>query len=270
MKPVYWIARAAIVVAVASSAVADANVPAFPTLHSRFQKRIFVSSNGDTLLYRLWLPRHFDSAKRYPLILFLHGAGERGSDNEAQLKNDEFMNLVADSTHPAILLAPQCPRDQWWSPIEFDPAKPQILPEKPTRPMRLTLELLQQIEQEFKIDPARRYVTGLSMGGYGTYDILVRKPGYFAAAVVVCGGGDTTRVGEMSDVAFWIFHGESDPVVPVQRARAMVRALKRAGARVRYTEYPGVGHNSWTRAYLEPELRPWLFRQSRPVASGRQ
>jgi predicted peptidase len=235
----------------------------FPEWHGKLEKRVYRSRTGKTLPYRLWKPAHYDSLRSCPLILFLHGAGERGDDNEAQLKNDEFLNLVLDPQHPAILVAPQCPKDQWWSQIEFDRSRPQGFSPEPTEPMRLTMELLDSLEKELRIDPARRYVTGLSMGGFGTIDLLMRRPGYFAAAVPICGGGDSSRASLIADVAIWVFHGAQDPVVPVERSRCVVEALKRIGAPVRYTEYPDVGHDAWKKAYLEPELRPWLFQQSR-------
>ncbi|MDZ7373208.1 MAG: alpha/beta hydrolase-fold protein [candidate division KSB1 bacterium] len=240
-----------------------ANGQVFPEWHSRLLKRVYTSRDGMGLPYRLWIPSAYDSLSKCPLILFLHGAGERGSDNEAQLKNDEFLSLIVDPGHPAILVAPQCPADMWWSKIEFDRNRPQGFSEEPTVPMRLTIELLDTLEKEFRIDPERRYVTGLSMGGYGTFDLLVRRPGYFAAAVPICGGGDSSRARLIADVAIWVFHGAQDPLVPVERSRAMVAALRRVGASVRYTEYPDVGHDAWKRAYLEPELRSWLFQQKR-------
>ena len=235
----------------------------YKELHAKLEKRVYKNADGETLPYRLWLPENYDPSKKYPLILFLHGAGERGDDNEAQLKNDEFLTLVLDPQHPAILIAPQCPRDSWWANIRRRADSSEPWPNEITRPMKLVIELFDQIRKELSVDPDRCYVTGLSMGGFGTFDLLLRRPHDFAAAVPICGGGDASRAKEIAHIPMWIFHGGADPVVPASLSRAMVEALKKAGGKVRYTEYPGVGHNSWSRAYQEPELREWLFQQVR-------
>ncbi|NMC21274.1 MAG: prolyl oligopeptidase family serine peptidase [Thermogutta sp.] len=232
-------------------------------IKERMEKRVFTNADGETLPYRLHLPEGYDPAKKYPLILFLHGAGERGDDNEAQLRNDEFLNLAAVPDHPVILVAPQCPRDQWWSAIRRTPNGLEAQLAEGGLAMKLTIQLLDAVQKEFSVDPARRYVTGLSMGGFGTFDLVLRRPKDFAAAVPICGGGDESRAAEMKETAFWVFHGGADPVVPPALSQRMVEALKKAGAEVRYTEYPGVGHNSWRWAYHEPELAAWLFSHAR-------
>jgi predicted peptidase len=148
-----------------------------------------------------------------------------------------------------------------WVDVPWDRKKPHHTPAQPTAPLRLALELLDSLAKEFSIDPARRYVTGLSMGGYGSYDACLRRPGFFAAAVPICGGADDSRAKDFVATSFWIFHGGSDSVVPVGRSRSIYHLLKAAGANVKYTEYPGVDHNSWSRAYREPGLAEWLFAQ---------
>jgi len=165
--------------------------------------------------------------------------------------------------HPCFLVAPQCPAKAKWVEVPWDTKKPHKTPQQPSTPLRLALESLDALAKEFSIDPARRYVTGLSMGGYGSFDACLRRPGYFAAAVPICGGADDSRARDLAATSFWIFHGGSDSVVPVGRSRSIYHLLKAAGANVRYTEYPGVDHNSWTKAYHEPGLAEWLFVQHR-------
>ncbi|MGQ9504990.1 MAG: alpha/beta hydrolase-fold protein [Thermogutta sp.] len=235
----------------------------YKDLHAKLEKKVYTDGEGGSLPYRLWKPENYDPNKKYPLIVFLHGAGERGDDNEAQLKNDEFLTLVLDPDHPAILIAPQCPRDSTWSAIRRPWDQPQSGTPEPTPGMKRLIGLLDELRKELPIDPDRCYLTGLSMGGFGTFDLLLRQPNDFAAAVPICGGGNPERAGEIAHIPMWIFHGGADPVVPVKLSQDMVKALEKAGGKVRYTEFPGVGHNSWSKAYQEPELRKWLFEQVR-------
>jgi len=241
-----------------------------PIPRSRLEKRVYRNAEGESLPYRLFVPGNYDSAKKYPIILFLHGAGERGDDNEAQLKHAGVLRLVSDEVaakHPCFLVAPQCPEGDWWGGsgrARKSPAKAAAKPsDEPTKAMRLTMALLDALDKEYSIDPARRYVTGLSMGGFGSFYLCARRPKDFAAAMPICGGGDDAKAKDMARIAFWIFHGDADSAVPPDLSRKMVDALKEAGAKVKYTEYPGVGHDSWTPAYKEPDLVDWLFRQRR-------
>ncbi len=237
-----------------------------PDPRSRLEKRVFRNAEGETLPYRLFVPRGYDRAKKYPLILFLHGAGERGSDNEAQLKHAGVLRLVSDEVaakHPAFLVAPQCPEEDTWGGLPSGPEPDFKAADEPSKAMRLTMALLDALDKEYSIDPGRRYVTGLSMGGFGSFDLCARRPKDIAAAMPICGGGDTTTAKDMRQIAFWVFHGGADPEVPSAFSQKMVEALKEAGAKVKYTEYPRVGHDSWTPAYKEPELAEWLFSQHR-------
>ena len=134
---------------------------------------------------------------------------------------------------------------------------------RPSEPGRLVLELVAAMPKEYSIDPQRIYLTGLSMGGYGTWDLLARKPDLFAAGVPVCGGGDESTAGKIAKIPIRVFHGDLDSAVPVSRSRTMVEALKKAGGHPKYTEYPGVGHNSWDKAYADPKLMNWLFKQKK-------
>lgn len=242
-----------------------------PDLRPLLEKRVYQSADGHSLPYRLFVPRHYTPDKKYPLILFLHGIGERGDDNEAQLKHAGVLRFVSDAVQakdPCFLVAPQCPKDDLWVPAFFGLKKikeraQEETPGGPSRAMRLVTELLDKLEKDYSIDPERRYVTGLSMGGYGSYDLCLRRPDDFAAAVPICGAADPAAAAKIAHIPLWIFHGGSDSAVPVQLARDMVEALKKAGASPKYTEYPGVGHNSWTPAYQEPGLVDWLLSQRR-------
>jgi predicted peptidase len=226
---------------------------------SKFSRNSYVSPKGDSLPYRMLFPDS-DPLRKYPLIIFLHGSGERGSDNEAQLKWG-VANFSTDENmirHPAIVVAPQCPEKSSWS--NFSRPDLKLLP-APTRPMELVIELVQKLAATMPVDTNRIYITGLSMGGYGTFDAIERYPKLFAAAVPVCGGGDTSRASSISHIPIWIYHGAEDPAVNPIYSLQMVQALTRAGAHPGFTQYPEVGHFSWLGAYSDPLMMEWLFRQ---------
>ena len=254
--------------------IAESDVAAADDLRDALQKRVHKTDAGETLPYRLYVPDNYDKTKPHALILFLHGAGERGSDNEAQLKHAQFLRFAsaeAQQKQPTIIVAPQCPAgkmpdgqdDYKWVQVPWGAKSPIPTPEKPSYGMRLTFEILDALEKEFNIDPHRRYVTGLSMGGYGTFDALVRRPKYWAAAVPICGGMDNSQADVIAHIPIWIFHGDEDRAVPVERSRTAVEALKKAGGDPKYTEFEGVGHFAWGPAYEEPELVDWLYSQVR-------
>ncbi len=228
-------------------------------------KKIFTDSGGGTLPYRLLSPEVVEEGKTYPLVVFLHGAGERGNNNEAQLVHGiiEFCRPENRQKYPCFLVAPQCPAGQWWSKIDRTTAKPTMSKE-PSESGGLVLELIAALQKEYPIDSRRIYLTGLSMGGYGTWDLLCRRPELFAAAVPICGGGDETQAEKIAKIPIWVFHGALDPAVPVQRSREMVAALEKAGGHPLYTEYPDEGHASWVPAYRAPAMMKWLFAQKRP------
>lgn len=213
------------------------------------------------LKYRLFKPEAVEG--KIPLVLFLHGAGERGDDNAAQTKHGVKAFVARQAMNPHVLVAPQCPKGKKWNDVDWH-APTHKTPEAPSEPMALVMELLDVLPKELPIDPKRIYVTGLSMGGYGTWDLLTRRPELFAAAAPICGGGDETSAAKIAKIPQWIFHGDKDGVVKPERSRNMVEALKKAGGEPRYTEYPGVGHDSWTPAYKDPALFEWLFSQKKP------
>ena len=232
------------------------------SLTDKFEAKQFVSESGDTLNYRIFVPAKTDSTGSFPLVLFLHGAGERGDDNKAQLKWGvwRFVEDSVQQKHPSIVLAPQVPKESYWGRLDW--RESLKLTEEPQKPTALTLQLIEQLKQDFKIDDSRMYITGMSMGGFGTWDIISRHPKMFAAAVPVCAGGDTRQAHRLIDLPIWNFHGAIDDVVSPRLSRNMISAIQYAGGKPGYTEYPDVGHFSWIQAYREPWLVDWMFSKS--------
>ncbi len=233
-----------------------------------FLKETF-TDNGFTLPYRVMYPENYDSTKQYPLVFFLHGAGERGDDNEKQLTHGAgfFIKYNHDpSQFPAIVIAPQCPMTSYWANVLRQDNNGNLsfsfgTTDEPTPAMKTAMALLDRWLSSGKTDVNRVYIGGLSMGGMGTLEMLWRRPNVFAAAFAVCGGADLKKldVYAKSDIGIWLFHGDADVVVPVERSREVYNALMNKGTDVRYTEYPGVNHNSWDNVFQECGLMPWLF-----------
>lgn len=227
-----------------------------------YQAEYFASSSGDTLPYRILYPEGYSSSTdTLPLVLFLHGAGERGEDNSAQLTHGAQLFLDSMSQYPAIVVFPQCGSGSYWVRIERQADDLQMpFYEAPVSDMGMVIELLAQLQAQERIDPSRIYLAGLSMGGFGTFELLARLPRTFAAAVPICGGGNKLLAPLYAQhTPMWIFHGDADSVVSVDLSRKMYKALAEAGGQPKYTEYPEVGHNSWDPAFAEPELLKWLF-----------
>jgi predicted peptidase len=226
---------------------------------------------GVSYRYQVFVPANWSKQKKWPVVLFLHGAGERGADG--LLQTDVGLGHVIRSGQkdiPFVIVMPQCRKERVWSEPEMESQ---------------ALAALEQSIKEFKGDRDRLYLTGLSMGGYGTWDIAALHPGKFAAYIPICGGirgpekfrhigvslasdekisdpyAETAR--RIGKTPVWIFHGADDPAVPVEESRQMAEALRAAGGNVKYTEYPGTGHNSWDKAYAEPDLVPWVLQQHR-------
>jgi len=233
---------------------------------SDLQSRIFSDpTTGFALPYRLFVPADCGAGNPCGLLLFLHGAGERGTDNQAQLKNDALAWTArqAQAGNPTVVVYPQCPGNaQWvdapWSEGSYSVAKTAI-----SKPMEAVMSLLAALQQEFPIDPKRLLVTGPSMGGYGTFDIIARNPDMFAGALSLCGGGDPSQGQALRNLPIWIFHGDSDPAVPVRGSRQMVRALRDAGGAPNYTEVASGGHNMWNIAYQDLKVLRWLLAQKK-------
>ncbi|MDF2381655.1 prolyl oligopeptidase family serine peptidase [Nostoc ellipsosporum NOK] len=233
------------------------------TLYQRYR---FIQ-NGDTLPYRLLLPENYDARKAYPLVLFLHGRGESGNDNEKQLTHGAslFLRDSIRKKYPAIVVFPQCAETSYWSNVQtiadsggkrefyFVPDGP------PSQAMQLLISLTGNLQGQYKIKQDQVYVMGLSMGGMGTFELVRRMPNTFAAAAPICGGANPATASSIKNVKWWIFHGAKDDVVPPVNSEKMVAALKKAGASVRFTLYPNANHNSWDPAFAEPELLTWLF-----------
>jgi predicted peptidase len=229
-----------------------------------FRARIFQAPSGRPLPYRLLEPKGYDSKKKYPLVLFLHGAGERGEDNAIQLVHgmNDFAQDENREKYPCFVVAPQCPNGKQWVDVPWT-AESHTQPENPSESLQDTLDLIAALRQEVSIDSRRLYVTGLSMGGFGTWDLAQRHPELFAAAAPICAGGDEQQAARLAKLPIWAFHGDVDTVVKPSRSRNMIAAIKAVGGQPLYTEYPGVGHNSWAQTYRDPKLFEWLFAQKR-------
>ncbi len=223
-------------------------------------KKETFESGKEKLLYRMMSPENPAPATKYPLVIFLHGAGERGSDNDAQLVHGvkDFAKPESRKSYPCFLIAPQCPNEKKWAEVDWSASSHQR-PEKPSEPATLLFKLIENLTAQLPIDTDRIYITGLSMGGYGTWDLIARKPDMFAAAVPVCGGGDERDAQLIAKIPIWAFHGGKDTVVKPQRTTNMIEAIKKAGGNPKATIYPEVGHNSWVNAYSDPEMLKWLF-----------
>lgn len=197
--------------------------------------------------YLLYLPPDYDSQEQWPLILFLHGMGERGSDLELLKLHGLPRRLAAGDDFPFIIASPQCPITSVW-PEQITPLS----------------ALLDHLLANYNIDAKRVYLTGLSMGGYGTWYLAASTPERFAAIAPICGGGIRWMGQRLKDTPAWVFHGDADDVVPLSESEKMVKALEVAGGDVKFTVYPDVGHDSWTKTYDNPELYEWFLHHSRP------
>ena len=231
--------------------------------YSEVKFETFKTSFGEQLPYQIYAPELKDNAK-VPVILLLHGAGERGNDNKRQTAHG-FKDIIEYSkanNKPVIIIAPQCPKSMQWVNVKWN-TKSHSMPEFPSTPLRLALELLESKVKSSPIDRNRIYITGLSMGGYGTWDAISRKPEYFAAALPLCGGADVKQAAKLSKLPIWTIHGDKDKAIPVSRSRDIAKALKDAGGKITYTEQPGAGHNIWTRTYSDKKILDWLFNQKK-------
>jgi len=236
-------------------------------------RKMQFTSEEKVLPYRMLSPVA-EAGKKYPLLIFLHGAFEKGDDNEQQLNigGRFFLRDSIRHNYPAFVLFPQCPQDDSWAyfenRIDFSTgnAVDWNFPfnKTPTPITGLLLKLIDSVLLNDSIDRSRVYIGGLSQGGMGVLDIIARRSDQFAAGLAICGAGEpaTTKL-FANKVALWLFHGDKDLVVPPDFTRQFYKRLKRAGSEVRYSEYPGVEHNSWVKAFAEPALMKWLFAQSK-------
>lgn len=206
-----------------------------------FEAKVTLTVKNNYLLYT---PKDYEKKDAWPLMVFLHGAGERGDDLE-ELKVHGPPKLIAQGKDfPCLVLAPQCPKHLWWY--------PQAL-----------LQLIDKIANEYKVDKSRIYLTGLSMGGYGTWALAAEHPEVFAAIAPICGGGDPEKAKAYVGIPTWVFHGAKDSVVPISNSEKMVEAIKAAGGEPKFTVYPEANHDSWTATYDNPEFFEWLFAQKK-------
>ncbi len=236
-----------------------------------FTKSAYQDEAGNVLPYQILFPKNYDRTQKYPLVLLLHGAGERGTDNEKQLTHGAklFLEEKNRADFPAIVVFPQCPPESYWSSVKIDREKrPMSLDfsyaDQLNWPTQAAVDLVKSLLKTESVDKKKVYLMGLSMGGMGTFETLSRYPKLFAAATPICGGGDPDLARKYAKrLPLWVFHGDADNVVEVKYSREMVAKLKELGANVQYTEYPGVGHDSWNNAFAEPKLLPWLFGQKK-------
>ncbi len=245
-----------------------------PTIDKFLKLSFSDAATGIAMGYRLFVPDGYDSSKAYPLVLFLDGAGGRGSDNEIQLTGTQGATVWAEpgeqAKNPCFVLAPQCPGDRngktgWTTLMNMGTSQPYGL-----RPELATVyDILQEVEGKYGVDKNRIYCTGLSMGAFGTWALAIAHPDLLAAIMTASGGGDPAKLASVAALPAWVFHAVQDPVIPVSFSRGTVDALTKAGGRPKYTEYPSdavfypSAHASWVPAYANEEMRNWLFQQSK-------
>ncbi len=213
--------------------------------------------------YRLLAPEPLDQETTWPVVFFLHGAGERGDDNAKQLMYlpSQLANAEHRAKYPAFVVVPQCPAGQFWVRLRPTNATPDD-PDEPPHAMQIAIGILDHVLDAYPVDRRRIYLTGLSMGGFGSWDLASRYSERFAAVVPICGGGPEPKADRLIKVPIWAFHGADDKIVPVARSRGMIEAIRSAGGEPKYTELEGVGHNSWTPAYDRASgLLDWMFSQ---------
>src|SRR5262249_13737524 len=232
--------------------LAPAQVRAADKDERGFLHRVLKDTDGNEARYVLFVPHDYKGDKPYPVILFLHGIGESGSDRERQAKvglGPAIRNQ--EKTFGFLAVCPQSQKRTWRADSEDG---------------QRAVRILDEVMKQYKVDARRVYLTGLSLGGMGTWSLAVRYPDRWAAIVPVCGGGDPRQAAKIKHIPCWCFHGDTDQAVPVDRSRQMIEALKAADGKPKYTEYPGVGHNSWDKAYGTAELYEWLLMQQLPEA----
>jgi predicted peptidase len=259
---------AALVLVALSVPSPSAHVQATLPPEAGFLPRSYRSPTGETMPYRLFVPPSYGTrtgtGKKFPIILWLHNALARGSDNLAQISGTNYPGThlwttpEAQSKFPVFVLAPQTSDTKAW-------ARPHA--NTPPVSIRLALEILDAIEKEYAIDLDRVYVVGQSMGGEGVWMTMAVAPGRFAAGIALCGYGEAWMIERIAKIPAWVFQGDADDIVPVEHAREWIAALRKAGGAPRYSEYPGVGHQVWDKAFAEPDLLPWLSSQRRPPAN---
>lgn len=254
----------------------------------------YQSTDNGQLTFYLYVPRAYDPQQRYPLVLLLHGGGERANPGNSAAWNRQILlsqqyaavwgpgfpqgsGQSVQSRWPSFVVVPQLTYPHHWVSVSPHASSYSLAPQ-PTPALAGAMDILTLVQREFKgIDPNRRYITGLSIGGFGTWDAIERWPAYFAAAAPVSGAGDPTQAGVLVHLPVWAFHGGSDPIVPIAGSRLMIQAITAAGGHPCFTEYPGMGHVIWPQVYAVPTpnqpgsgLFAWMFAQHRgePATPG--
>lgn len=222
--------------------------------------RVWTAADGGVFRYRFHAPSTVEVGKRYPLVVFMHGAGERGTNNVSQLVwgCDEIVSWFKGRNEEFYFVAGQVPDDQQWVNTPWTLTE-HTMPKEPSETMSRQIALIEQLFWTEAIDRTRVYVSGVSMGGYGTWDILCRRPEWFAAGLPICGGGDPHQAWRIREIPIWTFHGDRDAAVPVCRSRKMTAALWGVDGEIRYREYPDAGHNVWSVTYADREVLDWFF-----------
>jgi predicted peptidase len=244
--------RAALALCLALPALALADDKPVDKPRTGFVDKTHKNADGTTSPYVVFVPKDYDGTKEYPVILFLHGAGE--TKNPKAKKEGKMP--VEVGIGPAIKK-----REKDFAFITVIPRAENFGWGADGANGKRALAMLDEVMKEYKIDAKRQYLTGLSMGGMGTWSIAMAHPDRFAAIVPICGRGDTSKAEKIKDLPIWCFHGDADTSVKVEGSRDMIEAIKKAGGKPKYTEYPGVGHNSWDKAYATDELYTWLLEQ---------
>lgn len=229
------------------------------------EQMTFRASDGTDLNYCSKKTGDWNQSAPAALLVFLHGAGERGSDNQIQLVHaaEDLVRYCKKENIKALLVFPQCPSEKMWISAAWNLPAHTMTP-APTPELNRVFELMDSLVSKENCDRKRIYISGISMGGFGTWDAISRRPDFFAAAMPVCGGGDVRQAPKLVNLPLRIFHGGVDSVVMVKRSRDMAEAIRKAGGTLaQYTEYPGVDHNSWTQTYANEENLRWLFSQKK-------
>jgi predicted peptidase len=238
---VYTILIISIFISIHSPANAQHQNVTGKNIHQQFHGEISQTYEANYLIY---LPEGYETtSQKWPLVLFLHGAGERGSDIEFIKRNGPPRLIEEGQKFPFILVSPQCPERTVWD-------------------NKLLITLLDEIESKYNVDISRVYLTGLSMGGHATWSLAIQYPEIFAAIIPVCARGYSQDVYVLKDVPVWVFHGEKDDIVPISDGKKMVDALENAEGNVKFTIYPEAGHDAWTETYKNPEIYDWLLNHS--------
>jgi predicted peptidase len=204
-----------------------------------------LSAGNAEIRYQLFLPNEFRSNETWPLMLFLHGAGERGTDLDLVKKHGPPRIVDTNLDFPFVVISPQCPANQRWNSSEL-------------------LQLVDHVVGSYRVDKKRLYGTGLSMGAFGIWALLSTAPDRFAAALTICGGGNPGDADKLKSIPLWVFHGAKDPIVSIRHSEEMAKAIEAAGGRVKFTVYPDGGHDSWTETYNNQAVYDWLLAQSLP------